>query len=678
DQVTIIVDALPTTSAAGTDQTICSSSATLAGNTAVVGNGLWTLISGTGTITTPSSPTSGVNGLSVGANVFEWTITNGTCPSSSDQVTITRDAIPSPANAGIDTILCTNTVSLNGNVPTTGTGTWTLSSGSGTIVSPFSPTTTVLALGTGVNEFQWTISNGVCPSLHDTVIAEVDGIPTTANAGADQVICSSSATLSGNTIVTGSGTWSLISGNGVITNTALPNSTISGMTPGMHSFEWRAINGTCPASVDTVVITVDQNPTTAAAGADTTLCSSTDTLSANTALVGTGNWTLVSGSGVIDNPFSPITAITGLGTGTNIFSWTISNGTCPSSSDQVAIVQDVEPSVSVAGADHNRCFDQDTLNGNVPLSGAGLWTVISGGANLVSPLLPVCAVNDLTAGVNIFEWKISNGTCPSSADTVHIVYNEAPSPAAAGSDILACENNVTLQAQTPLVGGGVWDPIGGSPPLADSLNPNASISLAPGTWFYAWTVTNGFCVSPTDTLSITVYSLPSTALAGNDQLIHTSFVTLNAEPADTGTGTWTFVQGSGSIENIHDPFTRVTNLSPGVNILRWTTSNGVCPESSDDVHIESLPLIVPEGYSPNGDGVNDNFEISGLLEYNAVSLEVFNRWGNVVFVSADYRNNWNGTGRNGETLPDDIYYYILRADEGIVFTGFVAIKRSVQ
>ena len=77
---TVTVNTLPTTSVAGLAQTQCeTTTATLAGNTAVVGTGKWTLESGSGTITTSTSPTSGVTGLGYGANVFRWTISNGTC-----------------------------------------------------------------------------------------------------------------------------------------------------------------------------------------------------------------------------------------------------------------------------------------------------------------------------------------------------------------------------------------------------------------------------------------------------------------------------------------------------------------------------------------------------------------------------------------------------------------------
>ncbi|MBZ4037914.1 hypothetical protein K6T82_24435, partial [Flavobacterium sp. 17A] len=64
----------PTVSNAGSNQTQCeTATATLAGNAPTVGTGTWTLVSGTGTITTPSSNTSGVTALGYGANVFRWT-----------------------------------------------------------------------------------------------------------------------------------------------------------------------------------------------------------------------------------------------------------------------------------------------------------------------------------------------------------------------------------------------------------------------------------------------------------------------------------------------------------------------------------------------------------------------------------------------------------------------------
>ncbi|OXA94082.1 hypothetical protein B0A75_19995, partial [Flavobacterium oncorhynchi] len=91
NMITVEVVGNPTTADAGTNQTQCeTATATLAGNTATVGTGVWSLVSGAGTITTPSSPASGVIGLGYGANVFRWTISNGDCTASSSEVTITR------------------------------------------------------------------------------------------------------------------------------------------------------------------------------------------------------------------------------------------------------------------------------------------------------------------------------------------------------------------------------------------------------------------------------------------------------------------------------------------------------------------------------------------------------------------------------------------------------------
>src|SRR5258706_2571145 len=128
------------------------------------GTGAWTVIAGSATVTTPSSPTSGVTGLIVGANTFVWTISNGTCPSSSDTVTIMRDESPTTAAAGLDQTVCATTATLAGNTPTVGTGAWTVIAGSATVTTPSSPTSGVTSLSVGANTFVWTITNVFAPT----------------------------------------------------------------------------------------------------------------------------------------------------------------------------------------------------------------------------------------------------------------------------------------------------------------------------------------------------------------------------------------------------------------------------------------------------------------------------------------------------------------------------------
>lgn len=173
DSVSITVNPATTISDAGSDQTVCGSNATLAGNTPATGagTGTWVLVSGSGTITSPNSPTSTVTNLGIGANVFRWTINNLPCSSTTSTVTITSVGVPSAANAGSDQTICgSTTANLSGNVPTTGTGKWTLVSGAGTITDPNSANTTVTNLGVGDNVFRWSVANSPCSAATDDVV----------------------------------------------------------------------------------------------------------------------------------------------------------------------------------------------------------------------------------------------------------------------------------------------------------------------------------------------------------------------------------------------------------------------------------------------------------------------------------------------------------------------------
>ncbi|MDO9001721.1 MAG: DUF2341 domain-containing protein, partial [Bacteroidota bacterium] len=198
----------PDISVAGPNQTICISSATMAANTPTAGVGTWSLISGTGTISNSLSPNSSITALGLGDNVFEWTITSGTCTSISD-VTITVDQAPTTSTAGTSQTLCVSSPSttLNGNNPSVGNGSWTVFSGTASITSPTLNNTTVTGLATGTNVLQWTISNGVCPSSSSSMTIQVDPAASIASAGANQTLCISNptTTLAGNTPTSGTG-----------------------------------------------------------------------------------------------------------------------------------------------------------------------------------------------------------------------------------------------------------------------------------------------------------------------------------------------------------------------------------------------------------------------------------------------------------------------------------------
>jgi gliding motility-associated-like protein len=99
---------------------------------------------------------------------------------------------------------------------------------------------------------------------------------------------------------------------------------------------------------------------------------------------------------------------------------------------------------------------------------------------------------------------------------------------------------------------------------------------------------------------------------------------------------------------------------------------------SDNIWIEVISLTVPTGFSPNGDFVNDEFVIPELINYDA-DVVIFNRWGDKVYESTNYKNDWDGTCKAdfclGEgLLPEGTYFYSIDI-ENVHFDGFTTIKR---
>jgi len=84
-------------------------------------------------------------------------------------------------------------------------------------------------------------------------------------------------------------------------------------------------------------------------------------------------------------------------------------------------------------------------------------------------------------------------------------------------------------------------------------------------------------------------------------------------------------------------------------------------------------IIVPNVFSPNGDGANDRFEITGI-EHLTNTVRIFNRWGQIVYEASDYRNSWDG-----QDVSDGTYFYEVVAD-GLVepLTGHLTILHNTH
>lgn len=116
---------------------------------------------------------------------------------------------------------------------------------------------------------------------------------------------------------------------------------------------------------------------------------------------------------------------------------------------------------------------------------------------------------------------------------------------------------------------------------------------------------------------------------------------------------WTFGDGNSST----DSATTHSYLAPGTyNVCLYISSTLGCVDTvCDTIKIIPNTLILPNVLTTNGDGVNDVLYFQYLPYYGVSSLSVYNRWGEVVFESSDYKNDWAPTH-----LVDGTYFYIIR------------------
>jgi gliding motility-associated-like protein len=134
----------------------------------------------------------------------------------------------------------------------------------------------------------------------------------------------------------------------------------------------------------------------------------------------------------------------------------------------------------------------------------------------------------------------------------------------------------------------------------------------------------------------------------------------------------------------------VTALDVNGNICADKSANGNWPDinqnedPTDDTDATPLALsslqgndaelFIPEGFSPNSDGINDVFVIKKPLSVRA-SLEIYNRWGGLVYKADDYKNDWDGGAATQATLPAGTYFYVIKLDDGREFSRFLTISR---
>ncbi|MDK2842179.1 MAG: large repetitive protein, partial [Anaerophaga sp.] len=148
--------------------------------------------------------------------------------------------------------------------------------------------------------------------------------------------------------------------------------------------------------------------------------------------------------------------------------------------------------------------------------------------------------------------------------------------------------------------------------------------------------------------------------------------------------------GNATIDNsgnvVYDPFFDFS----GTDALIYEICNTDNPENCSTAELfikveepveEDIDGIrIPEGFSPDGDGINDYFVIEGSEKYSRISVRIYNRWGALIYKDNNYNNDWDG--KTGKTLGSDAlistgtyFYYIKVIDNGKEYKGNVFLKK---
>lgn len=119
----------------------------------------------------------------------------------------------------------------------------------------------------------------------------------------------------------------------------------------------------------------------------------------------------------------------------------------------------------------------------------------------------------------------------------------------------------------------------------------------------------------------------------------------------------------------------LSTTTPGEYIL--TVTNG-CGVGSDTVVLSNWDISVPNIFTPNGDGINDFFEVPNLLTQGNWELMVVNRWGEQVYFNDAYDNTWNGMNQKNNELSEGTFFFYLidrESEECNEYKGWVQIMR---
>ena len=228
--------------------------------------------------------------------------------------------------------------------------------------------------------------------------------------------------------------------------------------------------------------------------------------------------------------------------------------------------------------------------------------------------------------------------------------------AAAGSDQIVCAGGAIVLDGSASTGSGTvtWTDAQNNV-VGDTLITTLN-GLPPGSYVFTLTLTDGLCTSQ-DQVAVTVLDLPIADAGADRTIVITQGTALGGDPSGP-TGS-IYVWQPDSLLN--DPTTANPLTAPEETtwfILTVTAPNG-CVDV-DSVLVTVVPeIVIPSGFTPNGDGWNDTWQLDQIDQFPEAEVEVYSRWGELLFQSVGYKTPWDGTYNSG-LVPVGTYYYAIR------------------
>lgn len=589
------------------------------------------------------SPTIGLSG-SIIANPLvgpavstTYTIT-GTNDCGTGSATLEVTVLPNPDNQIIaPASICENTTytfSLANPIPTGATVIWAPSSAivgnnTGTTVEvSVSGSFTLTATITSSNGCDRVISLPINPLPQPTAPVITANGPTTFCEG-DNVILSSTV---GINVV-----WSPVNVANVLN--------LSATTSGSYFVTITDFNG-CTAQSNTIDVNVISLPSPLIVPSGNTLFCEGQSITLTSAIA--GDWT---GPVTATNSTSVTASLSGT------YTITVDNNGCQGteSINVVVFPNPTPPTISPNGV--QELCEGTSLALTSSYTDGNTWSLNDLNSN---------SINVTAAGSYTVTYTDNNG-CSATSEPVVVTLKPNAPPIITG-DSLVCANvdvNVLLTA-SPGFTSYQW--VDG--PATPTYNVTAS-----GTYTVIGTNANGCQAQASFTVNIN----PAIELTITSPIYFDNFnISVNGGSDGSidltttgGTPTYTYTWVDNATVTSEDR----NNLPAGTYTVFVTDSKG-CVDSTSIILIQPDVLKLPNGYTPNGDGFNDNFVISGVQGYPNNTFVVYNRWGNVVYSANGYSNQWNGQNNNGTDLPESTYFVILEIPGKETLKGYVDLRRK--